>query len=375
MDYSEFAASPHALLLEYGLVETVKTAGLDTRPPLAQPAEDRMYADPTNRRFPIGDSYQTLASSVAYHALGAKTPMHDRDSVATRLKQAAAYYGLTGKIAEAIAAKEAEHDRSFSDEYYGWVFDGPAGAVRRYPMRSSEEVTKAASYFGKHRQAFSYDVRRVFADRLLKRAEEFGVTDLPHVDELRKTAGHGIGLAAEIADTVQLRAAALKRLGRPESTEVESLQKIANSFRDNPRQASDAAFLAKVASVLARVDAQVGALREYSDENPMPEDVLFRFTAETVKQARAAVVTFSNGSSYEAETLRAVPTQLWRDAGLPAFDGPLADPDGTLKTAAEASRTTADRLDFLLSNHGVQPLESHQVRRPDLKALAAEYRR
>lgn len=290
----------HKLLATYGVEDFAKKASFELRAGVPD-AAGNLYADPVERCFFCGTAPGTFASSVFFYHQKEALERDRASIVEARLLKAADYFGIRSvvdTVKNTIQEKKAHTEASLPDEDFAlvWVSDDGKDKERRYALRNPLEVEKAASYLQAHVRDFPYAHRRLFAEKVLRKAAELGVQIKDH-DFLMRTAGYGTCSAQTAAETLLERAKALKQASlAPE--DQRSLVVSAKYLLENQDQAHLPSTLRKVATLIDTIDR-----KHHIDWMEPPEEALFILTEKTASAFKKAHIPASNGAVYSAEKL------------------------------------------------------------------------
>lgn len=293
------------------LPEYVKTAA--TR----QPTGDVAYACPSQRAFPVATKADTWLSCAAFpytrHKLAARTSEADVNETERRLQEAAAYWGIADAV-RAVWQKAASDDVTTAmlpDRDFAFVWVDEAGRRQRhYPMRNTEEVFKAASWFHKYQPAIAFEDANRVALRILQQADRYQI-EPPHAEQLQKVAGYAYGANVDAAAAWDARADMVSK-SNPEA--AVAARQVAATLRDSvsEKRGSDVSGIlsemdhgsrVKHATVMDRFDRQHGLVHHYGDLLERPEDVLFAVTEKSAAAYTATHVATAAGDVYSKAAL------------------------------------------------------------------------
>lgn len=293
----------HKLLATYGVDDFAKKASFELKAGVPDTAGN-LYADPVERYFYCGTAPGTFASSVFFYHQKTALERDRAEIVEARLLKAADYFGIRSvvdAVKDTIHEKQAHTEASLSDDDFAlvWVSDDGKDKERRYALRNPSEVEKAASYLQAHVRDFPYAHRRLFAEKVLRKAAELGV-HVQDQDFLMRTAGYGTCSAQSAAETLFDRAKVLKKANLdPEDQRF--LAMSAKYLLENQDQAHLPSTLRKVASLIDTIDR-----KHHIDWMEPPEDILFVITEKTASAFKNSLVPASNGAVYLTEKLAAL---------------------------------------------------------------------
>lgn len=186
-----------------------------TKEAAADISSDALFADETNRRYPVTDKANTWLSSAYFAKTAGKAYTPDEyKRVAKKLMKAAQAYGITKDVEDVMltlttkAAEDAnaESERAFkeAEACYG---EPETGA---FPMFSEDQVKKACAYFDENAYAYDWRRREKIAKNILRKAAEYGITPS---ETVRKEAGAGFPRVDFLAENLLTRESELMRRG------------------------------------------------------------------------------------------------------------------------------------------------------------------
>lgn len=304
---------------------------------------DSLFADSFNRRYPIHSKGATWMSAAYF----AKTAEKDgyapvvRDFVEARIKEAAARYGISKDVEDAMARireKPAEKRAEDDESNYGWPSE------RKYPMFDEEGVKLANSYFEENAYSYPPEMRHTIARNIMRKCAEYGIEPERNV---RVESGSGLNLRDYIGAALVDRVHACRD---PEA--ADALRKTAMALMDLPEKGFHG-MAVKFAEILERWDATQGFDRRYGTRFESPAQIFFGMST---KQASAIVddTVVLNGNAFSVTKLAELPLEV--------FTCTLGEDFGErVKSAEGIDRSKlADEL--------------HSLPTPDKKALFASIR-
>ena len=237
---------------------------------------DALFADRTNRRYPIDTKANTWLSA-AYFAKTAEQDNYStrtmRDYVESVIKLAADKHGIRKDVDEAFekySAKPVEKRAADDESNYGWPSE------RKYPMFDERGVKLACSYFDEN--AFNYPpaMRKEIAKRILTKCAEYGVRPS---DRVRTEAGQGFQMreyvAAQLADRI-------KACGNRGNLKLASaMADVMHALLTRPMKAY-VGDIEKVAGIVDGFDRLAGFDNEYGTRFHSPAEI---FHGRSVKEA------------------------------------------------------------------------------------------
>lgn len=255
---------------------------------IASSLGDEFFADPGKRLYPI-DSPGAAWLSAGYYCMAKQAESFDdltKHPTLMAIKFAADVWGIgedVDNVIRSVAAfNGATKSASGDDAAYGWLIKDASGNVirRRYPMFDAVGVTKAAAFFTENRRHYAADVRRGIAQKIVEKAAEYGVEDLPTT--VLKEAGEGIPRRSIIIEELGERAKLAK--DAEFATLVENINTLLKAADEN--EIYDA--MDKLASMIEAFDQAEGLVPQYGIKVSYPADFLMSLTQ---KQASAYVET------------------------------------------------------------------------------------
>jgi hypothetical protein len=335
-----------------------------------------VYADPTEGLYPCHSAAATWLSAAALYLDG--DPVKAAASgVISRLDRFADIHGIRAEVAavavKAAAARQGVAEADLPDALFAFVGDGE----RHFPMRNPAEIRKAASYLVEHLREIPYATRRDMATRVLTRAADGDVTLAPAAaDQLAKTAGHGLGVGADVAAALDRRVLA-SRAGPGKVSDTQAgLEKLAARVWADPRLIDRPGFAEALADVADEFDRRYSLTK--SAAVPPIENVIYALAHADMRKAAAEHFQDSVGRTYRVADAAAIPFDSLVDAlspGAVGSDGFGLDL-GTLREKAAAwSVEQAAEFAAVAGAHGVRPVDSpptdEAARFAYLKAMAA----
>ena len=318
-----------------------------------------VYGNPVQRQFPCHTPGATWLSAVCFHGISGHVQ---------QVKQASEVY-LRGVSKDLI------------DNDYALVTSRTDGVKERnLPIRNAEEVKAASAYLQQYHDSFVYDDRLAIADKVLRKAAEFGVA-LENRETLEKQAGWGVCSAKTAAAFIFSRAKALKALGREVGYQA-GLAKLALDCLKDPDGTCLPSKLTKIASFIDRVDRD---LRLDRLTLPKPEECLFSITIKAAQAIEKENVSLTSGNIYSKAALASLPLSEIRSTMGSSFVDAVTDNGFHLNTeklavvARTLPRGDAELFDKLMAANRISPVykeAAHQRKgllATDLKELAAAH--
>lgn len=165
-----------------GVPEYVASAQVKTAEDL-NGMDSGLFADGVQREFPISDKAMTWLSAAYFYGRerNRMTPGNSR-IVDDGIKFAAQTHGITEdvldilkKVGFAMEAKVA----SDNDDNYALVVEWQGKKLRRYPVKSAEDVREGFEYFIRNEDKYPLEWKRQICNNLIKKGNEFKVDSCP----------------------------------------------------------------------------------------------------------------------------------------------------------------------------------------------------
>lgn len=355
----------YRLAQQYPLPDFVKKADLSAHrdPPRPDP---KLYAD-TRRpyQFACHTPEATVLSALYFYDKAASFAAPVAQKIEERLHKFASHWNVTNAVADIQNhGGKAHEEEPASDSPADYAINVKVAGVykRRVPLRTAQEVQKAASWFRDNldvmRQNMTFLNRQAVATRILDKAAEHCVTLGENQDLLEKSAGYG----AADADSVALALIRRSKMVQDAPEELrQGLTKLAAAIRQNPRMMLDPAVTSQLAEAVDGFDRVTNLLTKYSSVTPAPENMIFAVThhkiAETVKTSCQLV----NGEIYNQDQFSALSLSDLSEAFGESFarrvaNGLTLDTEKLANVASTLPRNDADMLSVLLEEKNEYPI-------------------
>lgn len=294
-----------------GAPDYVKKSAMLTKQASAD-LPDALFADRTNRRYPIDTKANTWLSA-AYFAKTAGDDNYSsktmKDYVESVIKLAADKHGIrkdVDEVFERLRAKPVEKSAADDESNYGWPSE------KKYPMFDEHGVKLACSYFDEN--AFNYPpaMRKEIAKRIFTKCAEYGIQPS---DRVRTEAGEGFQMrefvAAQLADRV--KACGNRGNLKMASALADVMQAMLSQPMSNYKK-----DIEKVASILDKFDKLTGFDNEYGKRFHSPAEV---FHGRSMKEAQAIAddSVRLGGRVFSITKLAGLPMRVFTDALGDAF--------------------------------------------------------
>lgn len=340
-----------AQAVDFKLPDYVET-GIPLDKEAAARVMDTLFADESNRRFPLTDKANTWLSG-AYFAKTASDSYSKEGyrRIAKRIMKAAELYGISkdvcdvmGKIASdemKAAERQAEKEAEASAACYG------EPETQGFPMFNKDQTKMACAYFDEN--AYSYDWRRRanIAKNIMRKAAEYGITP---PETVRKEAGAGFPRRDFLAENLLTREAELERKG---------LRKMASDMRRAIKIICEAdpedlmSKLEPLREMVSGIDELSGMDEDYGRKFLPPADFIFDIDDKKAKEFQEDTVPVGN-ELLSAKALSELPRKLFESVMSPEmvsglFDGKSMSPKKISVTIIKM--TPRDQKSLLNSIH------------------------
>lgn len=314
------------VLRAYSMPAFVKTASQQA---IRGDDKQTLYADPERRRFPIHSPEAVCVSTAYLFEQQTKFKPEEFDRIYASLRKAAEAFNVVEDVERIAYEASCTHNPAlWPDEVFGYI---DSEGNRYWPMRSKEEVLKAAEYFVTYASEMPVDVRQTFASNIIRRANDCGIAEVD--DRIVKSAtllapSAQFGSVSHqfivpVSHLVRLIRHALNVLS-PNTPHYQVLQKLLAYLNSNPSltQEQTAKLTHAITTIYQKNNLQYPkGLDEKSLTSPVsvPEwDVLK--TAEVVDFYNDLVI---NGSSGLVYSFKDVVANIPRDVLESAFGDEL----------------------------------------------------
>jgi hypothetical protein len=319
-----------------------------------------VFGDTRRRQFPCHTKAACWLSYVYFLEHRNQLDAKSAGEIESRLEKFARQYAIT----DDIAAMRQRHQEKLAepqlrDQDYMLVWSGDNGVkTREYPLRNPQEVKQASAWFSQHRDNFTFQDRRVMAERLLKRADDYGVA-LPAQEErlLQQQICHGTCDPKTAAEHVRNRAVlATHKLAQFR----DPLNHLADMLESNPQAALCPATLASFCDAVSQFDEQIKLAGHYTSMLPRPEDIFCQITIKEAEEAISGTVPLVTGNMYSKEDVAKLAyndiREVLGDELAEAMSTGLAvDADKLADVAPTLPRGDAVLFDRLLAERQIRP--------------------
>ena len=282
----------HRLTALFGCPEFVKSASVDEYCGDEQ-TEPHMFADVTRRRWPCHTAPATWASALFFFDKQAELSAPVAKLAEERILASAQFFNIdeiVDDLSKKIKQSSISDENELSDDAFAIIMKFDDGhKERKYPMRNSHEVKRAAEYINNYRDEFRFDDKNVIADKVLQKSAEFGVNLGELRDDIERMAGFGACSSKDAADLVRSRVNALgwPLDGKPLQVELE---KLAQKLEDDSYSVHHHTTLTKLASTIDMVDRENNLVKSYGKSLERPEDIIFGVTKEAIASVSTELI-------------------------------------------------------------------------------------
>jgi hypothetical protein len=323
------------------------------------------YADQTMRMYPCHTGPATIVSSAFFFEKKAYMNKHRATNIENNILQSADFFGVRQTVDELqkkIGAARQYDEVNLPDDAFAIVQDdGSGNKTRKYPLRNALEVKAAADWLIKYRDELPFRYRNQIADKILKKAAEYGAGLDSCREPLEKMAGRGVCAAKHAADLIRARINALGHTHQPNKLQQELL-KLADMCDDTPQSIRHYHVLTKIAEAVDQFDRIHGLYRNYDDVIQRPDDVLFAVTEKAAAELDNEIVgNMLTGNFYKKADLARVPLRDLGDALGDDFVSEVSTANAWVDTEKLAAivptlpRDDAELFDEVLSAAGIMP--------------------
>ena len=377
----------HRLTSLFDCPEFVKEATADT---LCgdEKTEPHMFADVAHRRWACHTAPATYASALFFFDKKAQLNDSIVDQIEERILASAQFFGIEKDVQElGHKIKEAAvvDEEKLADDVFAIVMQFEDGRKeRKYPMRNTTEVLKAAEYLKQYRDEFCFNDRNKISDKILQKASKFGAALGNSRNEIEKMAGLGACSSSDAAKLVRSRITALgwPRNGKPLQVELE---KLANQIENNPNNIQHHSTLVKLAETIDLVDQENKLISNYGKSLERPEEVIFSVTKEAVASVTNDLIGSSlTGTFYKRADLEKLSVEDLGDALGDDFASAISTANAWVDTEKLAQiiptlpRNDMELFEAVAANAGIAPFatksaEAQQISAKDMQMMAAAY--
>lgn len=295
-----------------------KEAAADTNP--------RLFADPINRRYPINDKANTWLSA-AYFAKTAEakdgySPAVYK-SVSDRIFKAAAYYGITKDVADAILKVTGHDDATLKKQaaLRSDPADDPANYCDPenlgYPVFGKEDCKMANDHFSRYAHMYGWQKRHEIAQNIMRKSAEYGVQPSPTV---RMSAWSGAPRRDALMEGILYRADDMARAGAYDgAVKMASLCEEVGGCKSDELMSK----LDDIMEIMASFDELNGLDDRYGKNLRMPEEIVFDIPEDEMCDFAEDAIPLG-GHTFSARALSGLPKSLFESI-LPhdMFEGML----------------------------------------------------
>jgi len=350
--------------------------------------EPHMFADVAHRRWACHTAPATYASALFFFDKKAQLNDNIVDQIEERILASAQFFGIENqvqKLGDSIKEAAVVDAEKLADDVFAIVMKFEDGRKeRKYPMRNTAEVLKAASYLEQYRDEFCFNDRNKISDKILQKASQFGASLGTSRNNIEKMAGLGACSSEDAAKLVRSRITALgwPRNGKPLQVELE---KLANQIENNPNNIQHHSTLIKLAETIDLVDQDNKFTSNYGKSLERPEEIIFGVTKEAVASVTNDLIGSSlTGTFYKRADLEKLSVEDLGDALGADFASAVStanawvDTEKLAKIVPTLPRNDMELFEAVAANAGIAPFalksaEAQQISTQDMQMMAAAY--
>lgn len=246
------------------------------------------FACPNERTFPIDSKADTWLSWAYFCKTAADIPAATRESISSKLIEAATFWGITELPKPECFEKKAAAPR-LQIRYPL----NPAGD-RVVDVNTPRDMLKVAADCMDYNK-YVWETRRSVARQVLAAPIEYR-REIPGytLDALYKTAAYGVGPLSAAKQAIKLRKAASQWYHPKVREGLDELETLLDHSAVHGLLGAE--ILDKTASVLDAVDHFTGCVARYGGTFQVPEQSLFAITAKDMADFEANSLRLSDGS-------------------------------------------------------------------------------
>ena len=176
----------------------------------AEALPETSFADTVRRRFPLTDKANTWVSA-GYFAKTASECGYSaaqRDMVLSRIKRAAAIYGISKDVDEMMSKVAATNEVQIKEASAEDAYCDPE--YKGYPVFDKQGAELANDFFSRNAYKYGHERRMTIAKNIMRKSAEFGVKV---AEQVRVSAGDGFPNREALAENLLFRANELMRRG------------------------------------------------------------------------------------------------------------------------------------------------------------------
>lgn len=267
---------------------------------------DTSFADQVHRRFPIVDKANTWASA-GYFAKTASdcgyTPAA-HDLVLSRIKRAAAIYGIEKDVEDAMAkiadAQESVQVKVAADDLSNYCDPDHKG----FPVFDKKGAELANDFFARNAYQYGHARRQQIAQNIMRKSAEYKVKI---AEQVRLSAGQGFPNRETLVEDMFFRANELMRRGTYKMAEelCKFAAEVCTCSDEELDQNRGGLF-----DAISGIDETTGIDALYGKKFHAPEEVVFEITPESMKEVVDDAVPMGN-ETLSAKALAELPRALF----------------------------------------------------------------
>ncbi len=310
-----------------------------------------VFADPTYRKFPCHTAAATWVSTVSFLDNKSSIPLKTAGLIEERLKVSANKFAIESPLA---SSKKAADTRRLDSR--GCTDNVPS--EHNYPIRNEKELQAAVLYLEKYSSEIPFSIRHNIARRASTKAAVLNYDLGNKLDFIEKQAGLGSCTAKDAAGLLWNRINAIGRIDKPNETQIQ-LGKMAVLCDESNLGNLDNELLVKLANIIDSVDRSYGLHKEYSEDLPAPEDVLFTITTKSASALIDLHCPLISGSIYKKSDFSKLDLEAVRDlmgndfADSVSNAGFSISPEKFAEVAQTLPRPDAALLESLFTEAGI----------------------
>lgn len=267
---------------------------------------DTSFADQVGRRFPLVDKANTWASA-GYFAKTAAEHQYTKatyDLVLSRIKRAAAIYGIEKDVEDVLAkiaaAREIVHTKVASDDLSNYCDPEHKG----FPVFDKQGAELANDFFSRNAYKYGHERRQKIAQNIIRKSAEFKVKI---AEQVRLSAGQGFPNRETLAEDLFFRANELMRRGTYKMAEelCKFAAEVCKCSDEELDQNRGGLF-----DAISGIDEMTGIDEMYGKKFHAPEEVVFEITPDSMKEVIDDAVPMGN-ETLSAKALAELPRALF----------------------------------------------------------------
>jgi len=301
---------------------------------------DTEFADSARRLFPINDVENTWMSAAYFGFNKSKLPYKSAEFnyVKERIKMAANMYGNQREVDYLLDTAFNPMEKT-ADSDFGLI----KGRQLLFPMFDAEGVKKACDYFFENRMKYNIQDRRTIAGNIIKKAEQYSVSEESIPACVFTEAGHGIPDKATLMDEI------LERSKMANDLESSALLANVNNLIAGMPVEDFGQSLNKIAEVLETFDIAEGLRFKRHTKLLSPSDIVFSIPLNKISSALADAVKL-NKHIFSITKLASLSKDIYENILGEQFISSIVNEQGkitTEKLAEQINKLDLDSKDAL----------------------------